>query len=231
VQHIGNARWDGKTHEWEASFTQEWPVPDETHQLSFTVPYGWLETADGPGDVLLNYRYQLLRESERRPALAPRLSLILPTGSVRDGLGEGTVGVQALVPASKQLGPHWATHLNFGTTILPRARAAGVPGTERLVSWLGGGSLIWEPADAINFLAELLAERDAEIDAGGGVVYRDRVTFDPGVRLGWNVPRGVQIVAGVGVPIGLTADTPDVGVFLYFSVEHAVTSAAAAERW
>jgi hypothetical protein len=56
------------------------------------------------------------------------------------------------------------------------------------------------------------------------------VTLDPGVRLGWNGPAGIQWVWGVGLPIGLSHDTDHFGVFLYFSVEHAVTRAAQEER-
>jgi hypothetical protein len=232
VQHILDTRWDRGSRDWQIAYTQEWPVPDERHQLSFTVPYTWLGGGGGrgPGDVLLNYRYQLLREEGGRPAVAPRISLILPTGSVRDGLGDGSVGVQALVPASRQFGEHWAAHLNAGVTIIPHALAAGVPGAEQLVSWVGGGSLIWEPTDGVNVLGELLGGRDEEV-AAQGVDHRDTLTFSPGVRMGWNIPAGVQLVAGVGVPIGLTRESDDLGVFLYLSVEHAVTAAARAARW
>jgi hypothetical protein len=38
---------------------------------------------------LLNYRFQLREETERGPAIAPRLSVILPTGREADGLGSG----------------------------------------------------------------------------------------------------------------------------------------------
>ena len=231
VQHILVATWDRKSRDWMPTSTQEWPVPDQTNQLSFTVPYAWMGGGGdhGVGDVLLNYRYQLLGEGARHPALAPRLSLVLPTGSVQDGLGDGSVGVQTLLPASKQLNEHIAGHLNVGATILPRARLAQRPGSERLVSWLWGGSLIWEPWNAVNVLAELIATRDAEIGARG-VEYRDRVTFNPGVRVGWNGPWGVQWVGGIGVPIGLTAATDHLGVLFYLSAEHAVTATARAER-
>jgi hypothetical protein len=228
VQHIMTARWDRKSRDWVAAFTQEWPVPDETHQLSFTVPYRWLggAGANGPGDVLLNYRYQLLRENAARPAVAPRVSLVLPTGSARDGLGEGSAGVQVLLPVSKQLDPHWAAHLNAGAEVIPHA----LPGGERLVSWVAGGSVIWEPAHGFNLLGELFGGREDEGD-GRGVDHRYQVVFSPGVRVGWNLPRGVQLVGGVGLPIGLTPESDDLGVLLYLSLEHAVTKAAAAERW
>ena len=38
------------------SFTQEWPVGSQNHQLSFTIPYALLNsnTVSGIGDVLIN---------------------------------------------------------------------------------------------------------------------------------------------------------------------------------
>lgn len=46
-----------QSKEWACSFTQEWPVPNETHQLSYTIPV--LRVADpatstGVGDIALN---------------------------------------------------------------------------------------------------------------------------------------------------------------------------------
>src|SRR5262249_28300029 len=159
-----------------------------------------------------NYRYQLVRETDRWPAVAPRLSVVLPTGSVNDGLGFGSAGLQTLVPVSKQLGEHWAGHLNLGATVIPAAEAAGRSESERLLSCLGGGSLIWEPWQAVNFLTEVLATRDAELDPQG-VVYRTRLIVNPGIRVGWNGPAGIQWVWGVGLPIGVTPDTDRFGVF------------------
>src|SRR2546426_848940 len=44
---------------WNASFTQEWPVPGVRHQLSFTLPFQRVEGSASVGDLFLNYRYQL----------------------------------------------------------------------------------------------------------------------------------------------------------------------------
>jgi len=87
---------------WAATVTQEWPVPGVHHQLSFTVPFGRVNGETGPGDVSLNYRYQLLEEGAGRPAIAPRLTLLMPTGSTARGLGAGAWGIQVNLPASKQ---------------------------------------------------------------------------------------------------------------------------------
>src|SRR6266545_4008587 len=77
---------------WAFTFTQEWPLGTQKHQLSYTIPV--LRTASpsttGLGDAALNYRYQL-RGAEEPVAIAPRLSLLLPTGSSARGLGTGHV--------------------------------------------------------------------------------------------------------------------------------------------
>src|SRR3972149_347718 len=89
IQHI-HAYQYMKDGSWGYTFTDEWPAPRETHQLSATIPVDRLRgdgTATGIGDVLLNYRYQLLL---RDPVeLSPRLSLLLPTGDEGRGLAEG----------------------------------------------------------------------------------------------------------------------------------------------
>jgi hypothetical protein len=234
VQHIGGAQRDQRTHRWVATFTQEWPLFGVDHQLSYLVPYqqgGDGEGESGVGDVLLNYRYQLLLEGPRRPACAPRVSLILPTGSVRKGLGTGSAGVQTNVAVSKQIDDHWAAHLNVGATFVPNAAtSSGPPRHESLTSWQGGGSVIWESADAINLLCEVFASSDAEVGRHG-IDHGTHATVSPGIRVAWNGPAGTQWVWGIAGPIGLTRKTDDVGVFLYFSLEHAFTAAARRERW
>ena len=227
MQSTLDTTYDLHTQGWVLSFNQEWPAPDETNQLSFTVPVafaGRLDDASGVGDVFLNYRYQALVEAPRRPAVAPRLSVILPTG--RRGLG-GAAGVQVGIPVSKQLGEHFAAHLNLGATVIPSADTD--QGGARVVLGNGGASLVWEPVDAINFLCAPVTVGGDDVDDGRPV--RHVLAFaNPGVRVGWDGPGGSQWVWGVGVPIGLTRDSPSLAVFLYFAIENPFTSAARAER-
>src|SRR3982750_1453433 len=76
---------------WSYSFTQEWPLFGQTHQLSYTIPVTHGEGAAGTGldDVALNYRYQLVGSGETRVAVAPRVSAILPTGNPDRDRGAG----------------------------------------------------------------------------------------------------------------------------------------------
>src|SRR5438067_11930926 len=87
------------------------------HQFSYTIPFSGSPGASGLGDVLLNYRYQLMSENARLPAVAPRLSLIIPTGRESDRLGTGASAWQFNLPASKQFGDLYV-HANVGATRL-----------------------------------------------------------------------------------------------------------------
>src|SRR5258706_14228894 len=98
---------------WEGTFTQEWPIPVMSHQLSYTVPFPGGDVAGRFGHVLVHYRYQALTEGAGRPAFSPRLSVILPTGPADD---EGTdTGWQFNLPFSKQSGDLYF-HWNAGMT-------------------------------------------------------------------------------------------------------------------
>jgi len=71
VQHISSVTRFFDSKDWNYTFTQEWPVPgDERHQLSYTLAAshaGAFPGSDvGIGDVLLNYRYQLVGSGETR---------------------------------------------------------------------------------------------------------------------------------------------------------------------
>jgi hypothetical protein len=181
--------------EWVASFTQEWPAPGMTHQLSYTVPFARVGAHRGLNDVLLNYRYQLLEEGAGRPAISPRLSVILPTGSEPDGLGDGVVGLQMNVPVSKQFGDFYL-HSNAGWTWLP-----GVEHVPNL-----GASGIWRVTSMFNLMLE------------GLVVVSDSATISPGFRRGWNFGER-QLVIGAAVPVTRAGGSTSAALLTYFSYE------------
>jgi len=232
VQNIVNGVWNRDSGDWALSFTQEWPVPDQRNQLSYTVLYQWGHPGpeSGLGPLMLNYRYQALTEDAHRPAFAPRLSVLLPTGSLEDELGTGSTGIQVGLPLSKQLTRHWEVNLNLGGTLFPSAEAPDDPGRrERLLDGSAGVSAIWQPYDAINFLCELLVSQTQEITRRG-TAYHTHPLVNPGVRVGWNGAGGVQWVVGAGVPLGFGGDAGQLGVFLYLSAELPVTAAARRDR-
>ena len=206
---------------WAATFTQEWPVPGVTHQLSYTATVLNNEGTSGLGDLLLNYRYQALTEAPGKPAFAPRLSLILPTGNSDQGLGNGSFGLQINLPFSKQTGD-WYWHWNAGLTWLDRARATFQHGdlVIKQEHWLASpflaGSGVYRLRPMVNLMLESLVAFDEVLDENG----TDRATtftLSPGVRGGWDIG-DKQVVVGAAVPISWS-DTTSTGVYLYFSYE------------
>ena len=130
VQHIFTAAYtkSGRTHGWDFSFTQEWPVFSQDHQFSYTIPSSHMvdegSRVSGVGDILLNYRYQLLYEGDSKPAVAPHFSLILPTGNRKKGTGNNVVGYQLNLPVSKKISDTDRAPLaTLGATFLPHVKA------------------------------------------------------------------------------------------------------------
>jgi hypothetical protein len=179
---------------WAYSFTQEWPVRGQRHQLSYTVP-----VTRGLGDVAVNYRHQL--GGSGRLAFAPRLSVVLPTGDADKGLGAGGTGFQANLPLSVTLGPALVTHWNAGAT--------HTPSIDETV-YNAGASAIWRAHSLVNVMLELVW---AGTDAKDGVML-----LNPGVRWAHNLG-SLQIVPGVAVPIDVGPGR-NTGVFVYLSFEH-----------
>lgn len=104
IQHIQTFQYLKKSKSWMYTFSQEWPVPKQAHQLSYTIPVAHFHddgSTTGLGDILINYRYQLIMKDAL--AVSPRLSLILPTGDYKKGLGTGAVGYQVNLPVSIEL--------------------------------------------------------------------------------------------------------------------------------
>jgi hypothetical protein len=222
VQHISTVTLTGPgRRDVVAGFTQEWPFRGQRHQLSYTVPFQIQQGdgSDGLGDILLNYRQQL-RDSDVL-AIAPRLSLILPTGSERKGLGAGTLGGQVNLPVSVRIGPLLAAHLNAGMQVLARVRdsAAAGPTDRTLTTYTLGASLIVPVTRQVNLRLEFVQAWSGTILAAGGVTHEATSTLSPGIRFALNLG-GTQIVPGVGVPIVFADGDTSTDLLLYFSVEH-----------
>ena len=202
VQHIGTfSRLQGGAAR-DFGFTQEWPFRSIRHQLSYTVPVLHADgSGTGLGDVMLNYRYQLAGDGEVPLHVAPRFSLILPTGSEDEGRGTGSVGAQAALPVSYVLSDALATHWNAGLTL---------DGESGDVDPNLGASAIWRIHRSVNLMLETVWESGRD----------DVVLLNPGVRWAFDFDSGLQIVPGIGVPIGAGPSHGERDVFLYLSFEH-----------
>jgi hypothetical protein len=230
VQHVFSAHYinDSRRRGWEFSFTQEWPVFSQNHQFSYTIPsYRLVENGDrqnGLGDVLLSYRYQLLEEEETKPALAPRFSLILPSGSRKRGTGHGVVGYELGLPLSKKVTGQFALHANFGLTYLPDARAplgsGGLSSEHSLLSYNLGASAVYAVLPRVHLMLEWLGDFEESIDDNGKQQRSFMPVLSPGLRAAIVDRPMLQIIAGAAAPIGLTRKAENYGAFLYLSIEH-----------
>jgi DtxR family Mn-dependent transcriptional regulator len=209
---------------WAVAFTQEWPAPGLRHQLSYSIPFVGVDGSEGIGDVALNYRLQLLEEGPGQPAMAPRVSVLCPSGDADRGLGVSAWGLQMNLPASKQVHDFYV-HGNAGLTwypsvnssVFPSASLAAAPDVA-LVSPFVSGSTIYRLRPMLNLMLESVFTWQDDVVAPGVSERRFLRVLSPGVRGGWN--RGEsQIIVGAALPITWGEAATDVGVFTYFSYE------------
>jgi hypothetical protein len=160
------------------------------------------------GDIAVHYRFQL-QDASAWMAVAPRLSLIIPTGDDHRGT------LQVNVPFSRRVSEHLAFHVNVGGTL---ARDAAT--TDRdLQGYHAGASVVGIVTPTMNVMLEALVASDEEIGDDGGTARSTQTTLAPGVRFAIN--RGdLQIVPGFGVPIVFGGGRTDAGFYLYLSFEH-----------
>lgn len=235
VQHIFNwiNFWDrvpgGRDRNFNFLYSMELPLGSQDHQFSFVVQYltnfehlrGQPATQEGDvGDSFLNYRYQLLKDDDFLWC-APRFTLIVPTGDKRFGSGNGEFGYQFNLPVSRY-GDNFDFHFNAGYTIVPHVSLpmAGGGSTSRhdLNGYNLGLSAFWKPRTDLHFFIEAVYFHNENFDDTGFVNGVDQMIVNPGLRFAI-CQKDVEWVMGVSVPIGLTREAPDIGVFAYMSIE------------
>jgi len=219
VQHVLTLARAGSGG-WMATFSQEWPLRGQRHQLSFSLPVEVHSALGrGLGDIALNYRLQLVGSGESRLAVAPRLSLLVPTGDARARRGAGGLGLQLNLPVSARLAKRLVAHWNAGVTQTPRAQ--GISGGRSAISTFNlGQGLALQAGRRLDMLCEVLFLRGEEIVGERAIRWSSELLVNPGVRWAHDLPGGLQIVPGVSVPIGVGPSRGEVGVFVYLSVEH-----------
>ena len=215
VQHI--TTFQRQDRDWFLTFTQEWPIASQTHQFSYSVPYAWLRSegmrSQGIGDFKLNYRWQALTETSTTPAVAPRISWILPFGNEAKGLGEGSLGYEFALPVSKIVSDRVTLHGNAGFRSF-----ADVNGRQPKNFFLGG-SVVYAVSREFNLMLEALGEWNEGVTPGGEIERERSVTILPGIRYAFNLKAG-QLVTGLGAPIRFVNGGAEVGAFFYLSFEH-----------
>ena len=174
VQHINLLLWDKDSDSWVYSFTQEWPIRSMKHQFSYTIPIGSFDGDTELGDIALNYRYQLFGDDEARVAVAPRLSLIVPTGEESD-----ETGVQFGIPISAKLTERLRAHTNLGATWFS---------DDVDTTFFAGQSLVFAITPRFDAHFEVLWSGNDD---------DDQILLSPGIRWAHDLPSGLQIVPGV----------------------------------
>jgi Putative MetA-pathway of phenol degradation len=206
--------------DWHLDFETEWALGSQDHQFSFGVPHSWIrndegQTVKGFGDLMLNYRYQFWHESATMPAFAPRLSLILPTGSRTKGTGDESFGLETNLPFSKIVSDRVTLHANAGL-----AHLFDVDG-QSPTSYKLGGSAIYAVTRDFNWMLEVVGEWEETVNDLREIERQFTFTINPGFRTAINFRDESQLVVGFSVPIGLSkGNAPDYGLFFYLSYEH-----------
>jgi hypothetical protein len=220
IQHI-NSFMRSSSGDWVYTFTDEWPLRTEKHQLSvmLAATHSGSFSGDGLGDTAFNYRYQLIGSGESKVAVAPRLSLLVASGDATQGRGFGGTGVQIMLPMSVQHNKWLVTHWNLGTTMIPHQRSAA---GDRAAAYNAnlGQSFILQPSKRFNVLMETVWSSNELVVAPDKTVRQQTLLLNPGIRWAYNFKSGLQIVPGVAMPIGVGPSSGQKGVFLYLSFEH-----------
>lgn len=207
VQHIFGWSRDDQSGDWSLGFTQEWPLFNQHHQVSFSLPVERLDAANKIGDLAFNYRYQAVGVGGGPVAFAPRVSFVAPTGS--DVVG-GQSALQLNLPLSFDTGRNVVLHTNAGVS-----RVFEADGRPAVTGWNLGQSLIWLAHPRVNLMLEAVAVHTRE--EGGEGEWEPLI--GPGVRVAidWG---GLQVVPGLAFQFGLGPASEERRVFLYLSLEH-----------
>ena len=219
VQHVSAfSRSEGGA--WLYSFTQEWPLGGIAHQLSYSLLLvdAGAGVGAGLGDAAINYRHQLVGNPEAPLLVAPRLSLLLPTGSPTAARGTGAFGIQANLPVSVVLARTLVGHANLGATLLPSAHG---PFDSRATASAinAGASAVWLARPWLNLLVEGVWLSEADVTGEGTTERVESLVLNPGVRWAFDVG-SVQVVPGFAYTIGIGPSRGDDAVFVYLSLEH-----------
>lgn len=224
VQHINNGIYThGTSKDFTYSFTQEWPVFSQKHQFSYSLGFTSINSGNSIGfnDIMLNYRYQLTGH-DNFVTLAPRISVIIPTGNDEKRIGSGVWGFQANLPMSKRISNRMVVHSNIGLTLLPGVNITDendITHSNLNSEYFFGASIIWLVTDKTNLMLEVLHVIERTASPQNEMVNNSHTVLSPGLRHAFDL-NNLQIVPGIAIPVIVHDNNVDAGVFLYLSFEH-----------
>ena len=220
VQHISIFRSYRGSSDFDAAFTQEWPLGGITHQLSYDLPVVRFARETGIGDVRVNYRYQWIGSGLTLLAVSPRISVAFPTGDWKQGRGAGAPGIEGMLPLSHVISPLLTQHVNAGAAFSPSARNLAGQRANTFGFTLGHSFIVTANPN-FQMMVETLYNRAQEVVGESDTEWADDFVISPGFRSALNFESGLQIVPGVAIPIGVGPSSGSRGVFVYLSFEHA----------
>ena len=167
-------------------------------------------------------------EGEHTPAFAPRFSLISPAGDASKSFGHGRLGYEINLPFSKIVSERVTLNFNAGVFLFPDVN------DRDLWNYNLGGSAIYAVTRDFNLMLEAVAVWEEDIADPAESLAAPPTTNDPARRTDRTVTRfflPVRVTrsicrttckssVGAALPIGLTSDSPDWGLFFYCSFEH-----------
>jgi len=209
VQHIQTMELDLKSHDWAYSFTEEWPAPDEEHQVSVSVPVNHADGKTTLGDLRVDYRRELFHGDHL--VVTPRASLWLRSG--QEAPPASGVQFQACVTVL----PHdvLVLHSNVGVS----APLSNGDASDTYVAV--GQSVIWLAHPKLNLLLEATATFPT---ASMSTDVSRELVVSPGFRTALDFSSGLQIVPGVAAPLSIDADQHAWALLFYLSFEHPLQS-------
>jgi hypothetical protein len=83
-----------------------------------------------------------------------------------------------------------------------------------------GASAIFAVGKNFNLMLESVVNWEEDVGSTKHVERTVAALISPGARYAINLPNDLQIVVGAAVPVGLTSNSPDWGLFFYLSFEH-----------
>lgn len=214
----------GRTrHEnWASTFTQEWPLLSEKHQLTFSLPMQIGrndEGVRGVGDAAIEYTYQLIGTNESRITISPKVGFFVPTGDVAKELGIGAPGFEFSVPAGVMLSSNVGILTNVSASIFGRTKnSEGELVRHKFLEV--GQSLVWYARPRFNALLEAKWERAVAIEDNGHRLRKDELFIAPGIRWAHLAGNKVAFIPGISVPLGIGPSRRDCGILFSLAIEH-----------